>query len=120
MLRPARTADITSPGIWRNAAGTGGQPSAALFCHLDYLGGATYICLARLYGSDMVDDAATARRYRNRAKEVRAIAESVTERKSRMTLLRIAADYERMARLRVRVGKADRVIAGTALEGSRA
>ena len=64
----------------------------------------------------MVDDAATARRYRNRAKEVRAIAESVTERKSRMTLLRIAADYERMARLRVRVGKADRVIAGTALE----
>jgi len=33
-----------------------------------------------------------------------------------MTLLRIAADYERMARLRVRVGKADRVVAGTALE----
>jgi len=58
----------------------------------------------------MLDDAAAARRYRTRAKEVRAIAESVTERKSRTILLRIAADYERMARLRIRVGKAERVI----------
>ena len=64
----------------------------------------------------MFDDAAVARRYRKRAKEVRAIAEAVLERKSRMILLRIAADYERMARLRVRVGKADRVMAGTTLD----
>jgi len=64
----------------------------------------------------MVDDAATARRYLKRAKEVRAIAEAVTERKSRVILLRIAADYERMARLRVRVGKADRVMVGTTPE----
>ncbi len=64
----------------------------------------------------MFDDAAVARRYRKRAKEVRAIAEAVLERKSRMILLRIAADYERMARLRVRVGKADRVMAGMTLD----
>jgi hypothetical protein len=61
----------------------------------------------------MVDDAAAARRYRTRAKEVRAIAESISERKSRMILLRIAADYERMARLRIRVGKAEREIGVT-------
>jgi len=64
----------------------------------------------------MFDDAAVARRYRKRAKEVRAIAETVLERKSRTILLRIATDYERMARLRVRVGKADRVMAGTTLD----
>ena len=64
----------------------------------------------------MFDDAAVARRYRKRAKEVRAIAEAVLERNSRMILLRIATDYERMARLRVRVGKADRVMAGTTLD----
>ena len=64
----------------------------------------------------MVDDAAAARRYRTRAKEVRTIAESVTDRKSRMILLRIAADYERMARLRIRVGKAERAIGSNDLE----
>jgi len=58
----------------------------------------------------MLDDAAAARRYRTRAKEVRAIAEAVTERKARMILLRIAADYERMARLRIRVGKTERAL----------
>jgi flavorubredoxin len=61
----------------------------------------------------MSDDAATARRYRKRAREVRAIAEAVTERKSRVVLLHIASDYERMARLRVRVGRADRIMVGT-------
>jgi len=64
----------------------------------------------------MPDDAAAARRYRTRAKEVRAIADSVTERKSRTILLRIAADYERMARLRIRVGKAERAIGGDIIE----
>ena len=66
----------------------------------------------------MLDDAAAARRYRTRAKEVRAIAESVTERKSRTILLRIAADYERMARLRIRVGKAERAIGSIELPQS--
>jgi hypothetical protein len=65
----------------------------------------------------MVDDAATARRYRKRAKEIRAIAEASAERKSRVILLRIAADYERMARLRVRVGKADRAATETIPSG---
>ncbi len=64
----------------------------------------------------MVDDAAAARRYRKRAKEVRAIAEALTERNSRIVLLRIAADYERMARLRIRVGKAERITAGATLD----
>ena len=64
----------------------------------------------------MVDDAAAARRYRKRATEVRAIAVAMTEPNSRVILLRIAADYERMARLRVRVGKANRVVADTTPE----
>ena len=68
---------------------------------------------------EMVDDAAAARRYRKRATEVRAIAEAMTERNSRVILLRIAADYERMARLRVRVGKANRIMAGTTSEVQR-
>ena len=74
------------------------------------------MCRAERCEFEMADDAAAARRYRKRAKEVRAIAEAVMEQKYRMILLRIAADYERMARLRVRVGKADRVMAGTTLE----
>jgi len=56
----------------------------------------------------MLDDTATARRYRMRAKEVRAIAEAIADRRSRMILRRVAADYERLARLRIRIGKADR------------
>ena len=56
----------------------------------------------------MRDDAATAKRYRARAKEIRAIADAVPDRRSRSILLRVAADYEKLARLRIRVGKADR------------
>jgi hypothetical protein len=74
------------------------------------------MCAAERCEFEMVDDVAAARRYRKRATEVRAIAETMTERNSRVILLRIAADYERMARLRVRVGKADRVMAGTTPE----
>jgi len=56
----------------------------------------------------MNEDAEAARRYRNRAKEVRAIARGAKDRKSRLSLFRVARDYERMARLRIAVGKADR------------
>ena len=56
----------------------------------------------------MNEDAEAARRYRNRAKEVRMIAEDTTNLETRQSLLRVARDYERMARLRIEIGKADR------------
>jgi hypothetical protein len=56
----------------------------------------------------MNEEAAAARRYRKRAKEIRGIAEGMVDGKSRMTLLRVARDYDRLARLRIAVGKADR------------
>jgi len=56
----------------------------------------------------MNEDAEAARRYRNRAKEVRAIAEGTKDCEARQSLLRVARDYDRMARLRIAVGKADR------------
>ena len=56
----------------------------------------------------MNEDAAAARRYWRRAKEVRAIADSAEDGGSRASLLSIARDYERLARLRIEIGKADR------------
>ena len=56
----------------------------------------------------MNEDAEAARRYRNRAKEVRMIAEDTKDVAARQSLLRAARDYERMARLRIEIGKADR------------
>jgi hypothetical protein len=56
----------------------------------------------------MNEDAEAARRYRKRAKEVRAIAEGAKDRETRLSLLRVARDYKRMARMRIEVGKADR------------
>ena len=56
----------------------------------------------------MNEDAEAARRYRNRAKEVRAIAKGAKDREERESLLRVARDYDRMARLRIEIGKADR------------
>ena len=56
----------------------------------------------------MNEDAEAARRYRNRAKEVRMIAEGAKDQETRLSLLRVARDYERMARMRIVVGKADR------------
>ena len=92
-----------------------GRTRAPLFCHLDYLGGGP-IYARGACEFEMLDDAEAAKRYRTRAKEVRAIAEAVADRRSRMTLLRVAADYERMARLRIRVGKADRAMGSATLE----
>ena len=56
----------------------------------------------------MNEDAEAARRYRNRAKEVRMIAEDTKDLEARQSLLCVARDYERMARLRIEIGKADR------------
>jgi hypothetical protein len=46
----------------------------------------------------MDGDTDTAARYRQRAEEVRAIAEGIRDEKSRAILVRVAEDYERMAR----------------------
>jgi len=56
----------------------------------------------------MNEDAAAARRYWRRAKEVRAIADGAKDQASRASLLGVARDYERLARLRIEIGKADR------------
>jgi hypothetical protein len=54
------------------------------------------------------EEAAAARRYRHRAIEVRAIAEGMEDLQSRSKLLRLAKDYECLARLRIAVGRAER------------
>lgn len=46
----------------------------------------------------MTADAPREKRYRERAEEVRAIAATVKDRQSREILLRIAEDYEQMAK----------------------
>ena len=56
----------------------------------------------------MNEDAEAARRYRKRAKEVRMIAEDTKDLEARQSLLRVARDYHRRARLRIEIGKADR------------
>jgi len=50
-------------------------------------------------------DAATARRYRQRAREVRVIAAEAEDLGLRSALLRVARDYERLALARLRIGK---------------
>ena len=52
----------------------------------------------------MKEDPDSAARYRQRAEELRGIADP----KSKKTLLAIAEDYERMARSRVRIDESDR------------
>ena len=53
----------------------------------------------------MNDDAEAARRYRQRAKEIRAILQGSEDRVMRKALEGIAADYERLARARIRIGR---------------
>jgi len=54
----------------------------------------------------MVDeDAETVRRYRQRAREVRAIAKGTEEPAIGAALIAIARDYETMALARLRIGK---------------
>ena len=56
----------------------------------------------------MKEDPDSAARYRQRAEELKVIAETTTDPKSKKTLLDIAEDYERMARSRVRIDESDR------------
>ncbi len=51
----------------------------------------------------MKEDRDSAARYRQRAQELRAIADAVTDTGNKKTLLDIAEDYERMARSRERI-----------------
>ena len=56
----------------------------------------------------MKEDPDSAARYRQRAEELKVIAETTTDPKSKKTLRDIAEDYERMARSRVRIDESDR------------
>ena len=57
----------------------------------------------------MVDeDAQAARRFRQRAREVRSVANTTEDVTTRFALLKIAQDYDAMALARLRVGKAAR------------
>jgi hypothetical protein len=59
----------------------------------------------------MVDeDAEAARRYRQRAREVRALAKNTEDWTTRAALFGIARDYEAMALARLRVGKLARAM----------
>ncbi|HXE04934.1 MAG TPA: hypothetical protein VN579_03030 [Bryobacteraceae bacterium] len=62
------------------------------------------------HAAKMGDDAEAATRYRQRAEEVRVIAESSKDPKTRKTLLGISADYERMAQSLDRIAETDRQI----------
>jgi len=53
----------------------------------------------------MNDDADAARRYRQRAKEIRAILQSTEDEEMRKALEGIASDYEHLARSRIRIGR---------------
>ena len=56
----------------------------------------------------MNDDAETARRYRQRAKEIRAILRNTENEDARKMLQSVAEDYERLARARIRIGRLSR------------
>jgi hypothetical protein len=56
----------------------------------------------------MKEDLDSAKRYRQRAEELRLIAEKAKDATSKDTLLDIADDYERMARTRERIDQMDR------------
>jgi hypothetical protein len=56
----------------------------------------------------MKEDLDSAKRYRQRAEELRLIAEKTKDATSKDTLLDIADDYERMARTRERIDEMDR------------
>ena len=56
----------------------------------------------------MKEDLDSATRYRQRAEELRTIANAPMDPGSRQTLLDIAEDYERMARSRERIDATER------------
>jgi hypothetical protein len=55
----------------------------------------------------MKEDLDSAARYRQRAEELRAIADATTDLGNKKTLLDIAEDYERLARTRERIDESD-------------
>ena len=55
----------------------------------------------------MNDNPDSAERYRKRAEELRAIAQTMKDASARGSLLEIAEDYERMARSREQMDKMD-------------
>jgi hypothetical protein len=63
------------------------------------------------------EDAAAARRYRQRAREIRAIAAEIEDDRQRADLFRIARDYERIALTRLRMGKLARASRRKPLKG---
>ena len=58
-------------------------------------------------------DQAAANRYRERAEEVRVIAEKMTDLPSKKTLMGVARDYERMADQLENAAAIDRSLAST-------
>ncbi len=64
----------------------------------------------------MNNEAAVARLYRQRARELRTAAEALTDSRPRAVLLGFADDYDRLARQRVRSGKVKRDIGGATVE----
>ena len=56
----------------------------------------------------MKEDLDSAVRYRIRAEELRAIADTMKDAEAKKTLLDIAKDYERMARSRERIDASER------------
>ena len=62
----------------------------------------------------MVDeDAQAARSYRQRARDVRIVANTIKETTTRSALLEVARDYDALALTRLRIGKAARSIQRT-------
>jgi hypothetical protein len=59
----------------------------------------------------MSEELDTARRYRQRAEELKIIADDETVHQTRLTLQRIAADYERMAETLEAIDRTNRAIA---------
>jgi hypothetical protein len=54
------------------------------------------------------EDAQAARHYRQRTREVRAVAKEIEDAETRVALLKVARDYEALALPRLRMGKAAR------------
>jgi len=59
----------------------------------------------------MNDDLAAAERFRNRAEELRAIADSTKDREMRRILSEVAADYDRKARSLLKIAESERALA---------
>jgi hypothetical protein len=61
----------------------------------------------------MKEDLESAQRYRQRAEELRAIAQATVDPNARKALLQVAEDYERLAETRERIAERERGGSGT-------